>query len=286
MTINEALTSAVDAFKKADIKSAQLDAEILIAHTILADRSHIIAHPEQGLTDEQAKTIVRYIRERSKRKPIAYITGHKEFYGFDFLVNKHTLIPRPETEALVEEVIIYCTENPRATSIIELGVGSGCVIVSILKSVPRLAHAVGVDKAKRTLDMARRNADRLGVQNRIDFVCSDMWKYVPSDRLFDCVVSNPPYLSTAECAEAQRQYPEIAFEPQNALHGGTDGYFFFESLFKGTKSHLRPQGKIFLEIGTHQKDGILTLAKKYLPQADLEFRYDDCGLPRIAIIKT
>ncbi len=286
MTIKEVLTSARQEFEKAGITSSLLDTEVLLAHALLCDRAHLFAHSEQILSPEQEKTFARYTLERVKRKPVAYITGHKEFFGLDFEVNKYTLIPRPETEQLVQEVIDYCKARPEAHSIIELGVGSGCVILSILKKVPAISEALAIDRVKRALEIAQKNAENLGLSDRISFKRSDMWKQVPKENTFDIVVANLPYLSAEQCDVAKKQYPEIAYEPQIALLGGTDGLLFFESLFQRAQRHLRPDGAIFLEIGTHQKNDIERLAKKYLPQADIAFRTDDCGNIRVAIIST
>lgn len=286
MTIHEALTQAKKEFEQAGILSAVLDAEVLLAHALSCDRAYLFAHAEQILTAEQEKTFGRYTRERTARKPVAYITGHKEFYGLDFYVDKHTLIPRPETEQLVQEVIDYCKGHPDTRSIIELGVGSGCVILSILKNTPQLSTAFGIDRVKRTLEVAERNAEAHGLTGRISFKRSDMWKQVPKELQFDIIVSNPPYLSVEQCEEAKKQYPEIAFEPQIALLGGTNGLLFFESIFQRAQRHLRPAGALFLEIGTHQRNDIERLAKKYLPEADIAFRTDGCGNIRVAIIST
>ncbi|MBI4600018.1 peptide chain release factor N(5)-glutamine methyltransferase [Candidatus Uhrbacteria bacterium] len=284
MTIKESLKLAKGEFEVAGIPSALLDAEVLLAHALSCDRAHVLAHCDQMLTPEQEKTYMLYVRERSARKPVAYITGRKQFYGLDFLVNKYTLIPRPETEQLVQEVIDYCGRNPHAQSIIELGVGSGCVVLSILKNIEHITYAFAIDRVKRALEIAKANAQALGLETRISFKRSDMWKQVPKEYTFDIVVANPPYLSAKECAQARKDCPEIAYEPQIALLGGMDGLLFFESLFQRAHRHLRPGGTIFLEIGTHQKDAIETLAKKYLPKADILFRTDECGNVRIAII--
>ncbi len=286
MTVQEALSDAKNKFEEAGIESVLLDAEVLLAFALSCDRSHVLAHPEQTLTPDQEKKIAQYVRERAARKPVAYITDHKEFYGLNFAVNKYTLIPRPETEQLVQEVIDYCKEHPSARSIIELGVGSGCVILSILKNVPQIKYAFAIDRVKRALEIAKKNAESLSLADRLSFKRSDMWKQVPKEYQFDIVVSNPPYLSAAQCAEARTAYPEIAYEPQIALLGGTDGLLFFESLFQRAPRHLRPGGAMFLEIGTAQKDDIERLAKKYLPEANIVLRTDGCGNIRIAIITT
>ena len=286
MTIQEALAQAKNEFEEAGIESALLDAEVLLAHGLSCDRSHILAYPEQNLTPEQEKTFAQCVRERVARKPVAYITDHKEFYGLDFTVNKYTLIPRPETEQLVQEVIDYCKEHPSARSIIELGVGSGCIILSILKNIPQLNYAFAIDRVKRAIEIAKKNAEALGLANRLSFKRSDMWKQVPKEYQFDIVVSNPPYLSAEQCAQARIAYPEIAYEPQIALLGGTDGLLFFESLFQRAPRHLRPGGVIFLEIGTGQKDDIERLTKKYLPAAQIKFKTDGCGNIRVVVITT
>lgn len=284
MTLQESVIRAKNECEKAGIESALLDAEVLLAYVLSCDRAHVLAHPEQILTAEQEHAFINTVCERVDRKPVAYITGHKEFYGLDFKVNKYTLIPRPETEQLVQEVIDYCKEHPQAQSIIELGVGSGCVILSILKNVPQIKYAFAIDRVKRAIEIAKTNAEALGLADRLSFKRSDMWKQVPKEYQFDIVVSNPPYLSAEQCAQARIAYPEIAYEPQIALLGGTDGLLFYEALFQRAPRHLRPGGAIFLEIGTQQKDDIEGLAKKYLPEASIKFKTDECGNVRVALI--
>ncbi len=286
MTITEGITHAQVRFETAGISSALLDAEVLLSHILKKDRAYILAHGDEHIQTIETNEFIRAVKRRTERMPLAYITGHKEFFGFDFLVNKYTLIPRPETESLVQEVIDYCNEHPHAQSIIELGVGSGCVISSILKNVPSLTTAFAIDRVKRALEIAKENSVRLGLADRLTFKRSDMWKQVPKEYTFDIVVANLPYLSAKECAEARKEYPEIAYEPQIALLGGADGLLFFESLFQRAQRHLRPHGTIFLEIGTHQKSDIGHLIKKYLPLAQVKFKTDDCGNPRVAIIST
>lgn len=286
MNINQTIKNKQKILAGAGIDSAELDAELLVAHTLRKDRAYVLAHGTDELNIQDEKNIHELIEKRKARMPLAYILGHKEFYGIDFLVNKYTLIPRPETELLAQNVIDYCREHPEKQSIIELGIGSGCVLLSILKHCPQLKYVMAIEFVKRALEVAKKNSESMGLFERITFKRSNMWQQLTKEYTYDIVVANLPYLSAKELAAARADCPELAYEPQIALLGGTDGLLFFEKLFQRTHRHLRPNAAIFLEIGALQGAAVTALAKKYIPQGNVSILKDNCARDRVIVIQT
>lgn len=286
MTITAHLTSAAVRLSQTGIDSFQLDAELIIAHALRVDRVFLLAHGDDEVAPSDAVRIGQLMEKRAQRVPLAYIIGTKEFYGKNFIVNKYTLVPRPETELLVQSVINHCKAHPEKKSLVEIGVGSGCVILSILAACPQLTYALGIEFVKRAIEVAKMNAERLGLLGRVTFKRSNMWQQLTRDDTFDIIVANLPYLSAAELVAARVDYPELAHEPQIALLGGTDGLLFFEKLFQRVHRHLRAGTAIFLEIGALQGASVTTIAQKYLPQGKVTIVKDDCARERVLIIQT
>lgn len=286
MTISGCIHDSVGALNAAGIVLSHLDAELIIAHVLEKNRAYVLAHGDAMVSPADLKNIVRMVEKRAQRMPLAYILGRKEFYGTDFVVNKYTLIPRPETELLVQSVVDYCAEHPEKQSLVELGIGSGCVILSIVKKCPQLKYVMALEFVKRAIEVAKKNAEHMGLMERITFKRSNMWQQLTKEHQYDIVVANLPYLSAAELAAARADCPELAYEPQIALLGGTDGLLFFEKLFQRVHRHLRPLGAIFLEIGALQADAVSALAQKYLSDGKIEVVKDDCARDRVLTIQT
>ncbi|MBI4252859.1 peptide chain release factor N(5)-glutamine methyltransferase [Candidatus Uhrbacteria bacterium] len=285
MTITSHLTSVAARLSLADIDSWQLDAELIIAHALGVDRVFLLAHGDEDVATTKAKLIEQFVQKRLRRVPLAYVLGHKEFFGIDFIVNKYTLIPRPETELLVQAVIDYCRAHPYKQSIVELGIGSGCVLLSIVKNCPQLIYVMGIDRVKRAIEVAKENAKTMGLLEKITFKRSDMWQQLTKEFQYDLVVANLPYLSAHELSAARADCPELSYEPQIALLGGTDGLLFFEKLFQRAHRHLRSGAAIFLEIGALQGESVTALAKKYLPTGEVTIMKDDCARDRVIMIQ-
>lgn len=286
MTITAQLSLMAERLALSGVDSFQLDAELIIAHALEVDRVFLLAHGDDEVAPTDAARIEQLVEKRAQRVPLAYIIGHKEFYGNNFIVNKYTLIPRPETELLVRSVIDYCTEHPEKQSIVELGIGSGCVILSIIKHCPQLKYAMAIEFVKRAIEVAKMNAERMGLVECVTFKRSNMWQQLTKEYQYDIIVANLPYLSAHELAAARVDCPELAHEPQIALLGGTDGLLFFEKLFQRTHRHLRAGAAIFLEIGALQGAAVTALAQKYLPQGKVTIVKDDCARDRVLIIQT
>ncbi|HRY82234.1 MAG TPA: peptide chain release factor N(5)-glutamine methyltransferase [Candidatus Moranbacteria bacterium] len=280
-----------DYFNKYSSKLDSLDLELIIAHALKKSREFILAHPEYNLNKKQEERIKKYVKRRLKHEPIAYILGQKEFYGLDFKVNKHVLIPRPETEHLVEEVLKI---SPKNSTIIDLGTGSGNIIISLAKNLKTRNKFIGIDISKKALCVAEYNAKKNKVDKKIKFIQSDLLNYfftksqkLKANKLI--IVANLPYLSEIIYSKTS---PDVKnFEPKSALLSGIDGLNHYEKLFRQIKKleakSYPPAGeagklKAILEISPEQKQKISKLIKKYFPKAKVEFQKDLAGKWRVA----
>lgn len=254
-TIADIIKAGEDILADAGIPDARRDANSLVCLAIGRDRSFIYSHPEYQPTPEETASIEQYIRRRAGREPLQYIRGTQEFYGFEFEVTPDVLIPRPETEMIVERAveILKGSNDPR---FLDLGTGTGCISISIIGSVPN-AKGVAVDISPEALAVAARNAARNGVAERLELVESDLFEKLPP-RKFELIVSNPPYVPGKELAHLQ---PEVRdHEPHLALTDGRDGVSIIERILKDSRHYLHPGGVLMIEIGFGQSERVLELA--------------------------
>ncbi len=239
------------------------------------------------IRERERKEIDRILMRRSRHEPLQYIVGEVGFYGLQISVGPGVLIPRPETELLVEEVIKEwsgergegtnrCTER-EGFSILDLCTGSGCIALALAKAFPR-ARVVGSDLSKTAVIYARRNAKRNGIGNAT-FLRGDLFEPV-EERNFHCIVSNPPYITTSAMRELPEEIRE--WEPEEALHGGTDGLDYYRRIMAGLKEYLRHEGRCYLEIGHDQKRALEGLSRGY--GFTVECKKDYSGHDRIAIL--
>lgn len=246
MTIRQALQYSFAVLKEIS-NSPALDAEILLSYVLKKNRAFLFTYPEKKLTLSQEKNFKNLLARRKKHEPIAYIVGRKEFYGLDFFVNCRVLIPRPETEELVKNIIDYVQDTRyqiRDTVICDVGTGSGCVAIALAKHLP-CAKIWACDISKSALKIAKINAKTHRVSKHIKFVCSDLFSKIPHKIKFDVIVANLPYLSQKQYQNVQ---PEIKkYEPRLALIGGKTGMEIYAKLLQQSKNHLKSGGKIFLE---------------------------------------
>lgn len=284
MSIAEAFHSASQRFAAAGIDSATLDAELLAAHIFKKDRAWILSNGAEALTDARKRHYDELVEKRLNRVPLAYLIGHKEFFGHDFLVTKKVLIPRPETELLVEAALEYLKKTPHARSLLDLGTGSGAIACSVASSAPQLSSIVAVDVSTAALEVAKQNAVRLGLPDRIQFKRMHMGRMQTLKGPFDVIVSNPPYLSEKEYAAAQKECPEIVYEPQIAFIGGKDGFTFITLAIRVSRKLLSKSGALFLEIGATQGDAVTKLVTTHLPNYSTVIIPDLAGRPRVARI--
>ena len=290
MQLRQALRAAIAKLEAAKIDQARLQAEVLAFHVLGCDRAYLIAHPERDLTDAEQSQYDKFIARRAAGEPLQYITGHQEFWKADFLVTPAVLIPRPETEHLIEAALALIRsaahlsrENRVAggeapsLKIIDVGTGSGAIAVTLARELPQ-AEVHAVDLSPAALELARRNAERLGA--RVYFAQSDLLAAVARDAGFDFVVSNPPYVATSEWAAVQEVVRR--HEPSLALFAGDDGLDVIRRLIPQAAEILRPGGWLLFEIGYAQWDAVRALLKDW---NDVHSAADLAGIPRVVLAR-
>ncbi len=263
--------------------SAQLAAELLLMHTLRRDRSYLHAHPEVDLSRQITDHYFQLVAERITGKPTQYITGRQEFWGLDFEVTPDVLIPRPETEHLVEAVIDLARrqglEPGTRLRMVDVGTGSGCIVLALASQFPR-AILFGTDISRTALVVASRNALRLGMPERVKFLESDLLaRFLDDDFLstFDFVVSNPPYVARDELDMVQREVRN--FEPRLAVGGLARGDEIYRRLFPEALRVLKPGGYVTVEIGYNMQEKVLALLGD--AWTETEVRPDLRGIPRV-----
>ena len=241
MLLKDALNSAVNQLTAAQVGSPRLNAETLLMFTLDCDRAYLFAHPDRELTPPEQARYQDTISQRARGVPAQYITGHQEFWGMDLIVSPAVLIPRPETEHLVEAVLTLSLTAPR---IVDVGTGSGCIALALAKELPQAEiHATDISPA--ALEIARANAARHRLDGRIQFHQTDLLQgFEPGT--FDLIVSNPPYVGESE--EDQVQLEVRKFEPRNAVFAGPSGLEVIERLIPQSHAALKPGGFLVMEI--------------------------------------
>lgn len=235
----------------AGVEHPALEARILLAHALGREENFPLVAPQKILTEEQHKLLNNIINRRERHEPIAYILGKKEFWSLDFLVTRDTLIPRPDSETLVEAVLAEIKDRAFPLRWLEFGAGTGCLLISVLKELPD-STGVGVDISAGALNVARENARRLGVADRARFVQSDWGAALDGE--FDVVISNPPYVRSGE---VERLMPDVArYEPHLALSGGEDGLDAYRAIAEDAARLLAGGGLLALEIGIGQEEEV------------------------------
>ncbi len=250
MKIEIAIKKACQELKKNKITSALLDSEILLSKVINKDRKFILLNFDRKLNQKDQDIFKNLILERSKGKPVAYLTGLKSFWNYNFKVNEKVLIPRPETEIIVEQVLkIY--KNKDNLNFLEIGVGSGCISLSILKEKKSFL-ATGVDLSKDCIKICRYNANKLGVSNRIKLLKSDVDNLI--FRKYDLIIANPPYIKKLDLSKLDRDVKN--YEPKLALYGGLEGLSVIRKVIKKSSELIKKCGKLVLEIGYDQREPV------------------------------
>jgi release factor glutamine methyltransferase len=248
-SIGELLRAATEALSAAGVADARREASGLLELATGMTRTQIISCPEKRVEPARERVFFGYLERRVGREPFHYIAGVKEFYGLEFNVDKRVLIPRPETEILVEKVLneLQRFENP---FFCEVGIGSGCIVVSILKNLPN-GEAIGLDISKQAIDLATINMKNHGVASRLQLIESDIFANLPSGLRFDAIVSNPPYIAADDMGGLE---PEInQFEPRNALTDEASGLTLVKRIVDGAHDLLNDSGFLAMEIGFDQK---------------------------------
>ncbi|NMC56578.1 MAG: peptide chain release factor N(5)-glutamine methyltransferase [Eubacteriaceae bacterium] len=254
MKISEALKQGVDILSKgkSEINMPLLDAQIILCHVTDRDKAYLIAHSDEILTELGRDEFFDYINKRASGCPIAYLTGKKEFMGLEFFVDENVLIPRDDTEILVNCVLDFAKQykNPK---ILNIGVGSGCIEVAIAHYNTD-AEITGIEKYDRAICIAQKNIDRYSLGERIRLIKSDMFDGLDNNEHFDIICSNPPYITKDEMESLSIDVLE--FEPYTALYGGEDGLDFYKIIASQAKEYLNSNGLIAVEIGYAQKESV------------------------------
>jgi release factor glutamine methyltransferase len=271
MQLRATLQAGLETLLDHQVPSAQLAAELLLMHALGCDRGYLHTHPEREPSPEATDHYFRFIAERTTGKPTQYITGHQEFWGLDFEVTPDVLIPRPETEHVVERVLELarrqCQGKEARLRIVDVGTGSGCIALALAAEFPR-AILFGVDISRPALVVASSNALRLGMPDRVKFLESDLLaRLLDRDFVgtFDFVVSNPPYVGSDEMNLVQREVRE--FEPRVAWGGLTQGDEIYRRLFPQALQALKPGGYVVVEIGYNMRERVLALLEDYVALA-------------------
>ena len=270
MTRKQALSYARRALAKDNIEDAELESEVLLRHILRISRVQLYSDLNQELAAEPEKTFRHLVRRRLNGEPIAYITGHREFYGFDFHVDPRVFIPRPESELLVEEAISIAQNYPIAT-IAEIGTGCGAIAICLALNLPQ-AKIYATDASADALDVARYNCQKLGVADSICLLQGDVLSPLPEP--VDLILANLPYVNESELSRGD-------FEPRLALNGGRDGLSLIRQLCHELSGKLRPTGHVVLEIGQGQSRAVTSLLRNRFHNANIERRADLGSIERV-----
>ena len=279
--LRDALTSAVDNLTAAHVGSPRMNAELLLMFTLGCDRTYLFAHPERDLTAEERIRYQEALGQRARGIPAQYITGHQEFWGMDFIVTSAVLIPRPETEHVIETALHLTNNGGRASSpggqyhIVDVGTGSGCIALALAKELPQaVIHAT--DISPTALEVARANAARHQLENRVHFHQTDLLQGL-APGTFDFVVSNPPYVGESEADTVQLEVRKC--EPRNAVFAGPTGLEVIERLVPQAHTALRPDGWLVMEISGTIADGVKRILSGW---QQVQITNDLQGIPRVA----
>ena len=255
MNLETAINNAYQKLKDNNIKSALIDSELLIANVINKSREYVILNSNEVICEKKLNKFTNMINQRSEGKPVAYLINKKFFWKNEFFINKHVLIPRPDTEIIIEQVLnIY--KNRTNINFLDIGFGSGCILLSILKE-RRDFRAIGVDISGHALKVCEINAIKLGVSNRLKLINSDIDKF--SFGKYDLIISNPPYIKNSDYKYLEKDVKE--FEPKLALDGGLDGISEIRKVINKSSELIKLGGKLILEIAYDQKREVKKLLK-------------------------
>jgi release factor glutamine methyltransferase len=279
VTIQNALADATAALAKSGVKQARLEAGSLLSHAMNRDRTFILAHPEQVLDPDLMVMFQSLVVRRAAGEPLQYIAGHQEFFKLDFEVTPNVLIPRPESEVIVE-VALELLPKDRSSRFADVGTGSGCLAISILHELPNVS-GIGIDSSPAALNIARRNAQTHRVADRLQLIESDLLTAIPPEEQFNVIVSNPPYVPVDDIDSLQR---EVRYEPRSALAGGSDGLDVIRRLLREARPRIEIGGHLVFEFGFGQAELLLNLIDR--KQWNLiEARKDLQGIPRTMVLE-
>lgn len=282
-TICKTLENAADSLTKTGVEDPRLNAETLICHVLKCNKTNLYTNYELHLTDAQIDSIMALVKRRVLREPLQYIIGRQGFWSLDFKVTKDVLIPRPETEIIIEETIKLAAHDSRPATILDLCTGSGCIAITLAKELPD-AVIYAADVSKEALLIAKENAKMHGVLRNIKFIHGDIFESLDSrlttlDGFFDLIVSNPPYIKTSDIKNLE---PEVKdFEPINALDGGDDGLKITRRIIDDAHKYLKKHGWLMIEMGIGQALDVKTLIEKSGDYDEISTIKDYSGIERV-----
>ncbi len=259
MLVKEALMWGI--LELEDFTSKQLESRILLANILKTTQESLFIRYNEPISQEEEKTFYEHIKCRKALEPIAYIVGKKEFYGRDFIVNKYVLIPRPETELIIDRVVLEYQKNftDKEVTILDLGTGSGAIAVTLATLIPQ-AKIIAIDISDEALALAAENAKLYGAIAQIQFIKSDWYSNLPSKK-FDFIISNPPYISLDNKIYMAQE--TILYEPEHTLFALENGLINYRKIIFGLNNFLKNENKVFLEIGFNQAKDVINIIKEY-----------------------
>ncbi|MDA9203051.1 peptide chain release factor N(5)-glutamine methyltransferase [Candidatus Pelagibacter ubique] len=255
MNIENILNEGIDILQKNKIANPQLDSEILLSNSIKRDKKHIILNPKEILNSEQLEKFNSLIERRKKGEPIAYLINKKEFWKDEFFVNKDVLIPRPDSELIIEQVLKIYSKDVQL-QVLDIGTGSGCILLSILKERSNF-YGTGIDISKKSINVSKFNAKQLNLNKRVKFFHSSVDNF--NNGKYDIIVSNPPYIEQSSLKYLEKDV--VNFEPKLALSGGFDGFSKIRKVINKASILIKKNGKFILEIGFNQKNKVIKILK-------------------------
>ena len=256
MNIENILNEGINILQKNKIANPQLDSEILLSNSIKRDKKHIILNPKEILNSEQLEKFKSLIERRKKGEPIAYLINKKEFWKDEFFVNKDVLIPRPDSELIIEQVLKIYSKDVQL-QVLDIGTGSGCILLSILKERSNF-YGTGIDISKKSINVSKFNAKQLNLTNRVKFFHSSVDNF--NNGKYDMIVSNPPYIEQLSLKYLEKDV--VNFEPKLALSGGFDGFSKIRKVINKASILIKKNGKFILEIGFNQKNKVIKILKE------------------------
>lgn len=279
--VGRALVAATQRLEEAGSDTASLDAQVILAHILGKERGWLFAHYDQALTEEEAENFAELVARRAAAEPVAYLVGHREFYGLEIAVDPRVLIPRPETELMVDAVLDHIDSRAnQQVRMVDVGTGSGAVAVAVAANCPSV-HIYAVDLSPAALEVAQENVKQHDTRGQITLLQGDLLEPLPE--AVDIIAANLPYITSDEYLNLMADVRD--YEPRLALEAGPEGLDLIERLLDQAPGHLYPGGVIFLEIGSNQGAAVLELVERLLPQAKhIGLRQDYHGYDRLVVI--
>lgn len=278
ITIAEWLNRATQTLRPIT-ETPSIEAQALLAHVLGVSRAYLLAHPEQPLNESALESLARLLRRLEQGEPLPYVLGRQEFYGLPIKVTPAVLIPRPETEVLVEYALAWLRENPSRRAATDVGTGSGCIAISLAYHISNL-KVLALDRSRAALQVAQENVRHFGLMNRVYLVQADLLN--PVDTSFDLICANLPYIPTSRLPTLR----VTDYEPLEALDGGPKGLNLIQRLLEQAPYCISAGGLLLIEIDASQAEVLPALARRLFPRARIEVRPDLAGLPRLLVIQT